>query len=246
MVIGRKLLISDVKVPKEATVKIQPFVLTQHPNLAVIVALIIASWAETEARLDSIFLALTKDEARLAQFKELKGWDRRVEYMSAALKDTAGERAAATVRAVLNVVSKAAKKRNEVAHGLWAICEGEPSQLALFTSDAYTHATRSAIEAEAVGSARMNSPHEIFFSKARIVNEIHLQKAWEECEESRNLLHSFWTDELPEIVKVNRHIPAAKAIEHIEVAERIKNAERDIRRREKEDAKKQRADRSVD
>lgn len=236
------MLISDVRIPESAEVVIQPAALLERPELAIYIALIVASWGEIEARLESIFLALIRDEERLAAFKAVNGWPARVTFLSDAVKLTSGERAAGRVRAVLSVISMAAAKRHEVAHGVWLQCKGTPPRLALCTPGTFTQATRLSLKAMEVGSARMETKLADFFEKARIVELEHLQKAYQECEDSRDLLNNFWVEELPDIVKVAPPEPVPKVVEHVEVAARLANAEVSIRRAEKARERQRRID----
>lgn len=66
--------ISNRLLENKPPITIYPGALLERPALLPAIALCIAIWGDIEARLDSIFLLIAKNEEALAGFMEAKGW----------------------------------------------------------------------------------------------------------------------------------------------------------------------------
>lgn len=225
--------ISDIEIPANPSLVIQPSVLFDHPEHAAAVAVIIGSWAEIESKLEGIFVTLVGDELKLAEFKAERGWDARVKNMVAAVKETRGDHAAIKLKAILSTAATASKKRNEVAHGFWGSCKERPNDLVLFSEELWVEAARTAQRAQAAGSNRIMPDEKQIRSSGRIVTIDQLRIAIEEVEHARGLVGDFWNDEMPAVVKVNSHVPSARPEDDPQVADRIKNAVRSLKLQKK-------------
>lgn len=138
------MLISDQRIPEKPSLEIGADVLQRRPDLAMGLSLSIAMWANIEARLDAIFLLCTRDEAGLAAFQEKRGWDARAKFLHRTIRNTQGEEAGKEIRAILHAVAGPARKRHEVAHGIWGICAELSDDLILMDNDDFLDMARQA------------------------------------------------------------------------------------------------------
>lgn len=225
--------ISDTKLPPTPSLQIHPDVLLEKPHFCQVVAFAIAIWADIEARLDAIFISTIRDPIAIEQFRQIRGWDKRTKVFVDAVRSVKGDDAAIEAKAVLAVVTVPANMRNEVAHGIWAKCLEAPNDLALLGLDIYSEASKKALEAQAAGTPNVKFDEEKLFKSARLVNIQQLKKATDALIEARDLVHAFMIEAMPEIVHVYGRAKIERAADHPEVAARIVNARRSLRKTKK-------------
>lgn len=224
--------LTDTRLPPEPDLDIHPDAVCKQPDLAVRIAYIVATWADIEARLDGIFLSLTGDESALREFRDLKGWDKRAKFFVAHVKASQGIDAGLELKAILATVATPAKKRNEIAHGIWALCKGLDNALVLLPQTAYLDIATDAKKAETAGSTEIKLEHGIE-KAARAVTVSHLDQLIAELHESRDLIHAFMIETMPSIVHVHLREQVAPAAAHPEVAARVKNAKASVAKRQR-------------
>lgn len=215
------MLISDQRVPNKPSLEIGADVLLKRPVLAMGLSLAIASWANIEARIEAIFLLCARDEKALAHFQQLRGWDARAKCLYRTIRDAQGEEAGREIRAILRAVAAPAKKRHEVAHGIWAICSELPDDLILLGSGDFLDMARQAIAAEGNGLSEMRFDPAFMHDTARVVSREHLETLYRELGESVGIIHAFMIEKLPQVVHVfgRENVLPAKA--HPSVASRL-------------------------
>lgn len=223
------MLISDQRIPERPSLETHADVLQKRPELAIGIALAVALWSSIESRLEAIFLLCTRDEEALGVLQTKKGWDARSKFFYQTILDQQGQAAATEVRAILRTVAVPAKKRNEVAHGIWSICNELPNDLILLAPDDQVEMMRQAIAAEAAGQSEMRLDPAHMHATARVVTRGHLQTLYRELSEALSLIHSFMLEKMPHVVHVfgRENIPRAK--DHPSVAARIADAARAIK-----------------
>jgi hypothetical protein len=168
--------ISHQRLPENPALEITPEVLLKRPALLPFFGPIIAIWADIEGRLDALFHLMIDDPACLAEFSMLKGWDRRAKCFVQAVRARHGEPSANQVKAILGSVSRPAKKRNDVAHGIWGIEASLPEALIIFSSQLYTASAVEALHAQSHGSPKLVLDKDRLFDSARVVTAEHLDK----------------------------------------------------------------------
>lgn len=100
--------------------------------LAPRIASIFARWSLLEKQLNQMFTLITDaDPTARVKFDQLKGWDRRVDQIISESALRLSGATADIVRTVLKLVKEPAKKRDELAHRVWAIAKGFEDELAL-------------------------------------------------------------------------------------------------------------------
>jgi hypothetical protein len=105
--------------------------------------------------------------------------------------------------------------------------------LVIATPDIYSDAVRQALRAELAGSAKFLIDRGLFTRAARVVTVEHLSALLDEVTEARALLHNFMIEKMPAIVHVHSREALAKARDHPEVAERLRNANAGAKRRDR-------------
>lgn len=225
--------ISDTKLPPKPSVQIHPDVLLERPQFCQGVALAIAIWADIEARLDAIFISTIRDPAAIEDFRQIRGWDKRTKLFVEAVRSVKGDDAAIEAKAVLAVVTVPANMRNEVAHGIWAKCLEVPNDLVLLGSDIYSEASKIALEAHAAGTPNVKINEEKLFKSARLVSIQQLRKAIDALLEARGLVHALMIEAMPETVHVHGRAEIERVAAHPEVADRIINAKRSLKKANK-------------
>ncbi len=68
---------------------------------------------------------------------------------------------------------------------------------------------------------------------ARVVTAAHLSQLLAELREARNLLHNFMIEKMPAVVHVRSREALPRAADHPDIAERIRNAEAGIKKRDR-------------
>lgn len=218
------MLISDQRIPEKPALEIGADVLQKRPDLAMGLSLSIAMWANIEARLDAIFLLCTRDETSLAAFQEKRGWDARAKCLHRTIRDTQGEEAGDEIRAILRAVAAPAKKRHEVAHGIWGICAELPDDLILMDSGDFLEMARQSIRAEAEGLDEMRYNPASMHETARVVSLSHLQELYRELGEAVSVIHAFMIEKMPQVVHVFGRDKILPAKSHPSVASRLRGA----------------------
>jgi len=221
--------ISDKRLPPKPSLQIHPDTLVREPLFCQGVALAIAIWADIEARLDGIFIAMVRDEDRFREFRDAKGWGKRSELFVEAVRSVKGGDVAIEVKAILAEVSVSAKLRNELAHGIWASCKEAPGTLALLGSEMYTEAIVQALEAEAAASPKMLFDERKLLKSARLIELSQLQEAVAVLFAARNLIHTFMIEAMPDIVYVHGRNELGRAKDHPGVTGRVINAKRSLK-----------------
>ncbi|MGB3317836.1 MAG: hypothetical protein WA978_04095 [Sphingopyxis granuli] len=196
------MLISDQRIPEKPSLEIGADVLQRRPDLAMGLSLSIALWANIEARLDSIFLLCTRDESGLASFQMKRGWDARAKFLHRTIRDTQGEDAGKEIRAILRAVAGPAKKRHEVAHGIWGICAELPHDLILIDNSDFLDMARQAIRAESANVTEMRFDPTLMHETARVVSISHLECLYRELSEAVSIIHAFMIEKMPRVVHV--------------------------------------------
>lgn len=226
--------ISDQRLPDEPSLEIHPDVLLQRPHFAMFFGLIIATWADVEGRLEAIFLLCTRDRAALAEFQKIKGWSARSKFFIQHVQTRQGDALAIEIRAILRYVALPANKRHDLAHGILAVCKELPHDLVVASPEIYTGAMGEALRAEAEGTPKLVLNKDRMLNTARVVTAAHLNQLLSELREARNLLHNFMIEKTPAIVHVHSREVLPRAADHPDVADRIRNAEAGIRKRDKQ------------
>lgn len=225
--------ISDQRLPDRPSLEIHPNVLLQRPHLVMLFGLIIATWADIEGRLEAIFLLCVRDSDALAEFQMIKGWDARSKFFVRNVQARHGDALAIEVRAILRYVALPANKRHDIAHGILAVCKELPNDLVVAGPEIYTGAMGDALRAEAEGISKLIINKERMLDTARVVTAEHLNKLLAELGEARNLLHNFMVEKTPAIVHVHSREALPRAADHPDIAQRIRNAEEGIKKRDK-------------
>ncbi len=228
-----RMHISDQRLPDQPSLEIHPDVVLQRPHLAAFFGLIVATWADIEGRLDAIFLLCANDRGALAEMQTIKGWDARSKFFIRHLKSQQGDALAIEVRAILRYVALPANKRHDIAHGIWAVCKELPDDLVVANSDIYTGAMEEALRAEAEGGPKLVLNKDRMLDTARVVSAEHLSQLLAELREARSLMHNFMIQKMPAVVHVHNREALPRAADHPDIAERIRNAEAGIKKRDK-------------
>lgn len=223
--------ISDQRLPDRPSLEIHPDVLLQRPHLAMLFGLVIATWADIEGRLEAVFFLCVRDRNALDEFRMLKGWDARSKFFARSVQGRHGDDLAIEVRAILRYVALPAKKRHDIAHGILAICKELPDDLVVASPEIYTGAMEDALRAEAEGAPKLLINKGRMLDTARVVTAEHLNKLLAELGEARMLLHNFMVEKTPAIVHVRNREALPRAADHPDIAERIRNAEKGVKRR---------------
>lgn len=213
--------ISDRKLENEPAFTLHPTAIVKRPALAPAIALCIAIWGDIEARLDSIFLLISKSEEALAEFVATKGWPRKEKLFYRWIKDNGDQEFATAVRAVLRTVAEPAKKRNCLAHGVWGESDQYPDDLIIIPEAFYVEAAREMLRAEDEGTAKLRINSEPMFESARLVGIGELQTLHDDLVAARDLIHRFMIEQTPELVKVHGRSELAKTQDDPKVAARI-------------------------
>lgn len=183
------------------TLEIGPQVLGQRRDLAEYIGPIIATWADIEARLDAIYLLMTRDEEGLEEFQSLKGWDRRVQFIESAVEQASGRDRKLVVRAVLKEVASAAQRRHEIAHGIWAVSDAHPDALILLPGNFLIPPLRTAIEAEVRGELRSTHPSDPA-AVGCVVEQSDLQRLIDDLRKAQWLIHRFQIEHMPGTIEI--------------------------------------------
>lgn len=225
--------ISDQRLPNNASVGIDPDVLLQRPRIAVLVGLVIATWADIEGKLEAIFLLCVRDQAALAEFKKIKGWDARSKFFVRSMQSRKGEALAIEVQSMLRYIAKPANKRHDIAHGIFAVCEALPNDLVVASPEIYTRSMEETLRAEKLGTPNLLLNHEAIFATARVVTVAHLEQLLAELREANDLALNFMIENTPKIVHVDSSAMPPRVADHPDIAMRIRNAKAGIKKRDK-------------
>jgi hypothetical protein len=225
--------ISDQRLPDNASLEIHPDVLLRRPYIAMLFALIIATWSDIEGRLEAIFILCVRDRTALAELKTIKGWNTRSKFFIRNVQARQGDALAIELRAILRYVALPAKKRHDMAHGILAVCNELPDALVVASPEIYTAASEEALRAEAKGSSEVVVNKECLFDTARVVTAEHLNQLLADLAEARNLMHNFMIEKTPAIVHVHNRDALRRSADHPDIAQRIRNAETGIKKRDK-------------
>ena len=213
--------ISDQLIPNKPALEIHAEVLLQRPNLAMGIALAIAGWANIEARLEALFLFCTRDETDLLAFRDCRGWDARTKLFYRSVLNRQGQEAATEVRAILRTVEAPAKKRHEIAHGIWAICRELPNDLILLDGSYFLETARQAVSAEAADLEEMRFDSAQMQESSRVVSISHLEALHKEMNQAVTIINAFMIEKMPPVVHVAGRDQVLPARTHPSVAARI-------------------------
>lgn len=225
--------ISNQRLPKKASLVIQPEVLLQRPRIAELVGLVIATWADIEGKLEAIFLLCVRDQTALAEFKKIKSWDARSKFFVRSMQSRKGEALAIEVQAMLRCIAQPANKRHDIAHGIFAVCKELPDDLVVASPEIYTRSMEETLRAEKLGTPNLLLNHEAIFATARVVTVAHLEQLLAELREANDLAHNFMIENMPEIVHVGSSEIPPRVADHPDIAMRIRNAKAGIKKRDK-------------
>lgn len=228
-----RMHISDRRLPPDANLEIHPDVLLSRTELAQLVALIVATWADIEGRLESIFLLCVRDRAELSKLNAMKGWDARSKFFVRKVKELQGQKLATEVRAILKFAAQSAIKRHDIAHGIFAACDELPLDLVLASPEIYNAMIQETIRAESLGTTNLLVNREEILATARVISNADLSGLLKELREARDVIHSFMIERMPVIVHVNSREKLTRAADHPNVAARIRNSEAGLRKRNK-------------
>lgn len=99
-------------------------------------ASVFARWSALEKQLNQLLTLVTDaDPSARVQFDDLKGWDRRADYIVNEARARLSTEIADLVKIILRLAKIPAGKRDELAHRVWAIAEGFEMELALLPAD---------------------------------------------------------------------------------------------------------------
>ena len=117
----------------KGTLRISPGAFDLRPNLAVLVAKIIASWSEAEARLANVLVTMLGAHAdpAIAMFQALSSTNAQTDAIDAAAREVLAEEQFERFDAIMAIFRRARKKRNRLAHHTWATIDDLPDALAL-------------------------------------------------------------------------------------------------------------------
>ena len=126
-----------------------PSALYERPKLAVRIAAIASIWAQTDAHLGLVLVAMLKADAQAATavYLALISGGVRNEALLVAAEFSLLEDVSAELRKILGKLRKSAKERNAIIHGLWGKSSDYPDELILqdSTDDIATRANLMAM-----------------------------------------------------------------------------------------------------
>jgi hypothetical protein len=119
-----------------AQVHWQANAMKQRPQLGVLIAYAIASWAYVEASLGNFLTLLLGSSAAptIAVFMNSKMASQQINDVRAAAKAVLSERDFILANAVFNLASQAADQRNALAHSLWGYSDDVPDGIIAVSS----------------------------------------------------------------------------------------------------------------
>ena len=126
-------------VRRNAKVLASPDAITLRPNLAPLIAQIIARWADIEANVASILAFVLHAEAgpTVAMIQAVRSATAQMDMIEAAGAAKLQDPELEVFEAVLRLARRAASKRNNVAHHIWAYSPDLPEALLLIEPPAY-------------------------------------------------------------------------------------------------------------
>jgi hypothetical protein len=146
---------------------------------------VIARWAAVEKQLDTIHAILAKGDKRaVAAFYDLRGWDRKFKAIKQAA-DTLPEETSDLVRAVIGLAKAPAAKRDELAHGIWAVVKGAEDHLALLPPGTPTHVGQTFAEAAQAGTSKIPVANAEILEQGCLVSADDLDALIQELDRSR-------------------------------------------------------------
>jgi hypothetical protein len=127
------------RVRPSAKVFASPESIQRRPRLAPFIAEVIARWADIEANVGSILAFLLAAEAgpTIAMLQAVRSASAQMDMIEAAGKIKLTDPELEMFEAVVRLARSAARKRNNVAHHIWAYCNEIPEGLLLIEPAAY-------------------------------------------------------------------------------------------------------------
>ncbi len=122
-----------------AKVFASPEAIQRRPRLAPYIAEVIARWADIEANVGSILAFLLAAEAgpTIAMLQAVRSASAQMDMIEAAGKIKLIDPELEMFEAVVRLARSSARKRNNVAHHIWAYCDEMPEALLLIEPVAY-------------------------------------------------------------------------------------------------------------
>lgn len=156
--------------------------------LAPMVCSLFARWCAIEKQLDQIHTIITGNDAQArTDFERLRGWDRQKSAIISAATDLHPD-AVNMTRAVLNLADAPARKRHDLAHGVWATAEGFDDHLVLLSPDSQRRMGEAIVASKAAGTTRIPIDNTPMHAESRLVDAHDLGLALEEMEVARRRL----------------------------------------------------------
>lgn len=181
--------ISDRQVPANVTVTMFGEPVLGQLGLEALsprVASIMARWSLLEKQLDQIHTIVTDaNDHQRASFDALKGWDRRFAAVITGAQASLSEESVDRVKAVLRLTEATARKRHELAHGLWAVAEGYEDCLTLLAPDSQHGIGKAVVDAKRAGTSRVPVDTAAVFEESRIVAASDLDQLITELDVAR-------------------------------------------------------------
>lgn len=199
---------------------------------------IIARWSLLEKQLDQIHTLVTDDapDSR-ADFDALKGWDRRFEAIAKAAQVRLPHEVADRVKAVLRLTEEPARKRHELAHGLWAVAAGYENCLTLLAPKSQHGMGKVIVEAKKAGTTRIPMETTSIYEDSRIVSGEDLDQLIAELEQAKNrmeqLLYGYLYPEFADATGKGFQDYREQLADDREVSARLTLMDRERKRRQK-------------
>jgi len=147
------------------------------------IASVFARWSALEKQLDQVFTLVSEaDEDARAEYDKVKGWDRRIDMVDDLAKVNLDVAKQDIVKAVLRLVKAPAKKRDELAHQVWAIAEGFEDRLVLLSSDNQHAMAEYAVAAKKAGTTKISVENKSIYESSRLVSAADLDTLREELQ----------------------------------------------------------------
>lgn len=126
------------RVKKKAEVEVNQGGLMAHPNFALMVMRVIATWSFIDSTLAGLLVGIMKADiaAGAAMYQALTGSEARRTVLLAAVDSNQPEWQQLLLRAVLKAIKPSRDQRNDFAHSVWASSKQLPDALLLIPPDA--------------------------------------------------------------------------------------------------------------
>jgi len=144
--------------------------------------------------LDQVFTLISDaDGAAGAEYEKAKAWNRRIDMIAAAAEARIDVSKQDVLKAVLRLAKRPARKRDELAHEVWAVAAGFEEHLVLLSSDIQRALADALVAAKRAGTNRIPVENKSIYEGSSLVSGHHLDALREELRHSQQRL----TDRFP-------------------------------------------------